>query len=186
MAAAAAPRNKGAKFVAGGTNLLDLMKLQIETPAHLISVFADEQIRSDTRSMSLADAAGVAGLVAEDFIEYGDLDKKFQQSTFGAHFVEVGVDEATGETRVRRMLAVCAAGRILNPKTARSQIIGAMTMLQYPTIIIAYYIQLWWGGWADATKPGRSEFVCGVRDHLCQAQPDPCSGSIVHLPACGK
>ena len=32
------------------------------------------------------------------------------------------------EIRVRRMLAVCAAGRILNPKTARSQVIGAMTM----------------------------------------------------------
>jgi xanthine dehydrogenase YagR molybdenum-binding subunit len=31
-------------------------------------------------------------LVAEDGIEYGDLDKKYQQSTFGAHFVEVGVD----------------------------------------------------------------------------------------------
>ena len=67
-------------------------------------------------------------LVAEDTIEFGDLDKKFQQSTFGAHFVEVAVDAATGETRVRRMLAVCAAGRILNPKTARSQVIGAMTM----------------------------------------------------------
>jgi xanthine dehydrogenase YagS FAD-binding subunit len=37
-AAAAAARNKGAKFVAGGTNLLDLMKLQIETPAHLIDI----------------------------------------------------------------------------------------------------------------------------------------------------
>ena len=61
-------------------------------------------------------------------IEFGDLDKKYQQSTFGAHFVEVGVDAATGETRVRRMLAVCAAGRILNPKSARSQVIGAMTM----------------------------------------------------------
>jgi xanthine dehydrogenase YagR molybdenum-binding subunit len=35
---------------------------------------------------------------------------------------------ATAEIRVRRMLAVCAAGRILNPKTARSQVIGAMTM----------------------------------------------------------
>jgi xanthine dehydrogenase YagR molybdenum-binding subunit len=34
----------------------------------------------------------------------------------------------TGEIRVRRMLAVCAAGRILNPKAARSQVIGAMTM----------------------------------------------------------
>jgi len=42
--------------------------------------------------------------------------------------VEVGVDALTGETRVRRMLAVCAAGRILNPKTARSQVIGAITM----------------------------------------------------------
>ena len=51
-----------------------------------------------------------------------------QQSIFGAHFVEVGVDSATGEIRVRRMLTVCAAGRITNPKTARSQVIGAMTM----------------------------------------------------------
>jgi xanthine dehydrogenase YagS FAD-binding subunit len=37
-AASAAARVKGAKFIAGGTNLLDLMKLQIETPAHLIDV----------------------------------------------------------------------------------------------------------------------------------------------------
>ncbi len=37
-AAAAAVANPGAKFIAGGTNLLDLMKLQIETPAHLIDV----------------------------------------------------------------------------------------------------------------------------------------------------
>lgn len=37
-AAAAAERHPGAKFVAGGTNLLDLMKLEIETPTHLIDV----------------------------------------------------------------------------------------------------------------------------------------------------
>ena len=37
-AAAAAARRPGAKFIAGGTNLLDLMKLQIEAPAHLIDV----------------------------------------------------------------------------------------------------------------------------------------------------
>jgi xanthine dehydrogenase YagR molybdenum-binding subunit len=92
------------------------------------AVFADGQVRSGSRSLPLAEVAGERGLVAEDLIEYGDLDKSFQQSTFGAHFVEVGVDAATGETRVRRMLAVCAAGRILNPKTARSQVIGAMTM----------------------------------------------------------
>jgi xanthine dehydrogenase YagR molybdenum-binding subunit len=92
------------------------------------AVFANGQVRSGSRGIALADAAGDRGLVAEDFIEYGDLDKRFQQSTFGAHFVEVGVDAATGETRMRRMLAVCACGRILNPKTARSQVIGAMTM----------------------------------------------------------
>ncbi len=90
--------------------------------------FADGQVRAGGRAVALADAAGAEGLVAEDFIEYGDLGKKFQQSTFGAHFVEVGVDAFTGEIRVRRMLAVCAAGRILNPKAARSQLIGAMTM----------------------------------------------------------
>jgi xanthine dehydrogenase YagS FAD-binding subunit len=37
-AAAAAARTEGAKFIAGGTNLLDLMKLEIETPTHLIDV----------------------------------------------------------------------------------------------------------------------------------------------------
>jgi xanthine dehydrogenase YagR molybdenum-binding subunit len=74
------------------------------------------------------EAAGDTELVGEDAIEYGDLAKKYQSSTFGAHFVEVGVDAATAEIRVRRMLAVCAAGRILNPKSARSQVIGAMTM----------------------------------------------------------
>ncbi|WP_435013994.1 FAD binding domain-containing protein [Xanthomonas arboricola] len=37
-AAAKAARQPGAKFIAGGTNLLDLMKLQIETPSHLIDV----------------------------------------------------------------------------------------------------------------------------------------------------
>jgi xanthine dehydrogenase YagR molybdenum-binding subunit len=92
------------------------------------TIFAGGMVRAGDRSMPIADAVRDRELVAEDFIEYGDLDKRFQQSTFGAHFVEVGVDAVTCEVRVRRMLAVCAAGRILNPKTARSQVIGAMTM----------------------------------------------------------
>ncbi|HTN41918.1 MAG TPA: xanthine dehydrogenase family protein molybdopterin-binding subunit, partial [Asticcacaulis sp.] len=92
------------------------------------AVFANGKVRAGTKSVSLATAAGSTGLKAEDSIEFGDLGKKYQQSTFGAHFVEVGVNAATGEIRIRRMLAVCAAGRILNPKSARSQVIGAMTM----------------------------------------------------------
>ena len=92
------------------------------------AVFEDGTVRGGGRSESLSDAAGADGLAAEDGIEYGDLGKRYQQSTFGGHFVEVAVDAATGEVRVRRMLAVCSAGRILNPKSARSQVIGAMTM----------------------------------------------------------
>jgi xanthine dehydrogenase YagR molybdenum-binding subunit len=92
------------------------------------AAFSDGQVGAGGRSAPLAQAAAGGELVAEDAIEYGDLAKQFQQSTFGAHFVEVGVGAYTGEVRVRRMLAVCAAGRILNPKSARSQVIGAMTM----------------------------------------------------------
>lgn len=90
--------------------------------------FSDGQVTSGNRTVPLSQAASDGELIAEDAIEYGDLGKTHQQSTFGAHFVELGVDIATAEIRVRRMLAVCAAGRILNPKTARSQVIGAMTM----------------------------------------------------------
>lgn len=92
------------------------------------AVFADGHVRSKSSSVPLGELAGAKGLVGEDGIEYADLHKKKQQSTFGAHFVEVAVDSFTGETRVRRMLAVCACGRILNPKTARSQVIGGMVM----------------------------------------------------------
>jgi len=102
-----------------------LRKLGVNAPD---AEFIDGEVRSGSRRVPLAEAAGVDGLVAEDAIEFGDLQNKYQQSTFGAHFVEVGVDAATAEVRIRRMLAVCAAGRILNPKSARSQVIGAMTM----------------------------------------------------------
>jgi xanthine dehydrogenase YagR molybdenum-binding subunit len=90
--------------------------------------FADGQVRSGNRSIPLVEAARDGDLAGEDFIEYGNLAKTHQLSTFAAHFIEVAVNSATAETRVRRMLAVCEAGRILNPKTARSQVIGAMTM----------------------------------------------------------
>ncbi|RZL49543.1 MAG: xanthine dehydrogenase family protein molybdopterin-binding subunit [Variovorax sp.] len=89
--------------------------------------FADGRVSAGGKSMALTEVA-TQELVAEDTLEFGKLDKQYQQSTFGAHFVEVGVNAYTGEVRVRRMLAVCASGRILNPKTARSQVIGAMTM----------------------------------------------------------
>jgi xanthine dehydrogenase YagR molybdenum-binding subunit len=72
--------------------------------------------------------AGVASGIteAEGSVTPDDLDDRYAHAGFGAHFAEVGVDRDTGEVRVRRMLGVFAAGRILNPKTARSQMIGGM------------------------------------------------------------
>lgn len=92
------------------------------------AVFSGGQVIDQGRSLALADAVREGELLAEDTIEYGDIARRAQQSTFGGHFVEVHVHAFTGEIRVQRMLAVCSAGRILNPKPARSQVIGAMTM----------------------------------------------------------
>jgi xanthine dehydrogenase YagR molybdenum-binding subunit len=90
--------------------------------------FEDGLVRLGNQSQTLAALAGREGLWAEDSIEFGDLDKRYVQATFGAHFCEVGVDIDTAEVRIRRMGGAFAAGRILNPKSARSQVIGAMTM----------------------------------------------------------
>ncbi|MBB3746974.1 xanthine dehydrogenase YagR molybdenum-binding subunit [Rhizobium sp. BK591] len=90
--------------------------------------FEGGNVQTATRSVPLSDVAPDEELVAEDTITFGDFKKSMVLATFGAHFVEVGVHIGTGEVRVRRMLAVCDAGRILNPTTARSQVIGGMTM----------------------------------------------------------
>lgn len=79
------------------------------------------------RRTALADALGGGDLTAEGHAEPGKAEKKVRQATYGSYFAEVAVNSVTGETRVRRMLGVFAAGRILNAKTARSQCLGGMT-----------------------------------------------------------
>jgi xanthine dehydrogenase YagR molybdenum-binding subunit len=58
---------------------------------------------------------------------FPDTDHRAVHS-FGAQFTEVRVDADTGEIRVPRMLGVFSVGRVINPRTARSQFIGGMTM----------------------------------------------------------
>ncbi|MER9629023.1 xanthine dehydrogenase family protein molybdopterin-binding subunit [Mesorhizobium sp. M0296] len=95
--------------------------------------FADGEVRVGQRSASLTDLIrGISpdGLEAEGSVAAGATTqsyKTYSQHSYGAHFAEVAVDCDTGEIRMRRMLAVIGAGRILNAKTARSQIIGGMT-----------------------------------------------------------
>ncbi|MER5906714.1 xanthine dehydrogenase family protein molybdopterin-binding subunit [Streptomyces mirabilis] len=55
----------------------------------------------------------------------GALEQK-ERHSFGAQFAEVAVDVTSGEVRVRRMLGIFAAGRIVNPLTARGQFVGGM------------------------------------------------------------
>jgi xanthine dehydrogenase YagR molybdenum-binding subunit len=57
-----------------------------------------------------------------------EAEEEYARHAFGAQFAEVRVDADSGEVRVERMLGAFAAGRILNPRTARSQFIGGMTM----------------------------------------------------------
>ncbi|WP_262272175.1 aldehyde oxidoreductase molybdenum-binding subunit PaoC [Microvirga yunnanensis] len=90
--------------------------------------FSGGMVTAGGRSVPLAEAARAGPLVGQDGIAYGDLDKTYVQATFAGQFAEVGVDGFTGEVRMRRMLQVVDAGRVLNPLTARSQVIGAMTM----------------------------------------------------------
>ncbi|MFN0263645.1 molybdopterin cofactor-binding domain-containing protein [Tepidamorphus sp. 3E244] len=89
--------------------------------------FRDGNVVAGNDVTALADIDG--DVTAEDTMKFGDFQTEdYKMATFGAHFVEVGVHVGTGETRLRRMLAVCDAGRILNPKTARSQVLGGMVM----------------------------------------------------------
>src|SRR5260370_36951333 len=87
--------------------------------------FANGSIASGEQSIRLTDLVG-AGVDADGEIQPGRTLKDFSQQSYGAHFAEVGVDVDTGEVRVRRMLGVFTAGRVLNAKTARSQAIGRM------------------------------------------------------------
>jgi xanthine dehydrogenase YagR molybdenum-binding subunit len=87
--------------------------------------FADGSIASGEQSKTLTDLVG-AGMDADGEIQPGRNNKDFSQQSYGAHFAEVGVDVDTGEVRLRRMLGVFTAGRVLNAKTARSQAIGGM------------------------------------------------------------
>lgn len=90
------------------------------------AVFADGAVSADGQTVRLDGLVG-DGLSADGAATPGNSREAFIQQSYGAHFAEVGVSEVTGEIRLRRMLGVFTAGRILNAKTARSQAIGGMT-----------------------------------------------------------
>ena len=71
------------------------------------------------------------GTAAEVVVDTADdiaAQSKVSRQAFGAQFAEARVDLDSGEVRVPRMLGVFAVGRIINPRTARSQLLGGMVM----------------------------------------------------------
>lgn len=88
--------------------------------------FDDGEVHGGGQRAALAKLAGAAGIEAEGAIDPGATEKQWSQQSYGAFFAEVAVGADTGEVRLRRMLGVFAAGRILNAKTARSQLLGGM------------------------------------------------------------
>ncbi|MGU3421863.1 xanthine dehydrogenase family protein molybdopterin-binding subunit [Methylobacterium sp. D54C] len=99
------------------------------------AVFADGRIAvagDPGRSVSLVEVLQAAGVDKVEAVEEAGPDKDFNQKyeayTHSAIFAEVKVDEELGQVRVTRIVSAIAAGKVLNPKTARSQILGGVVM----------------------------------------------------------
>jgi xanthine dehydrogenase YagR molybdenum-binding subunit len=85
-----------------------------------------------SRGVSLVEAMRAGGMERIKAVGQAESDpgqmKKFSHYTHSAIFAEVKVDEELGQVRVTRIVSAIAAGKILNTKTARSQILGGVVM----------------------------------------------------------
>jgi xanthine dehydrogenase YagR molybdenum-binding subunit len=87
-----------------------------------------EAAAAPKEKLSLAGDIPAEGITAKaDTSELVKNRPQLESHGYGAQFAEVAVDLSTGEVRVRRMLGIFAVGRVVNPLTARSQLIGGMT-----------------------------------------------------------
>jgi xanthine dehydrogenase YagR molybdenum-binding subunit len=78
------------------------------------------------RYQEIFERHGLDVLEVTEMMQPGDEQHQYSMKAFGALFAEVGVDRDLGIIQVRRMVGVYAAGRIVNPKMARSQLISGM------------------------------------------------------------
>jgi xanthine dehydrogenase YagR molybdenum-binding subunit len=86
--------------------------------------------RDTSQAVPIAEAmrrAGADRIVRQKAFEPGE-GGRYARNTHSAIFAEVRVDEQLGIVRVTRVVNAVAAGRIINPKTARSQVIGSVVM----------------------------------------------------------
>ncbi|GAA4781468.1 xanthine dehydrogenase family protein molybdopterin-binding subunit [Stakelama sediminis] len=102
----------------------ELAKRMDADPADM--TLKDGHAIAGNRRVPFSELVGSAPIEGLGTIEQGRNAETYSQAAYGAQFAEVAVNAVTGEVRVRRMLGVFDAGRILNYKTAHSQAIGGM------------------------------------------------------------
>jgi xanthine dehydrogenase YagR molybdenum-binding subunit len=110
---------------AGASPLHGLREDEIEASGGVLRAKDDS-----SRALGYGDAVRLGGTGAIETLAHaapGDDDERLSFHSFGAQFVEVRFDEEIARLRVSRALGVFDCGRILNPKTARSQMIGGIT-----------------------------------------------------------
>lgn len=137
----AGPTYASATTISTGTAVHQAAQLLRERLARLAGWPAGEITMRDGRIVrgeesrtvqEVLDGAGVSELAADGALEIpgGEFADNglpgYPARTFGAIFVEVGVDQDLGLLRLRRATGVYSAGRIINPRTARSQMIGGI------------------------------------------------------------
>jgi xanthine dehydrogenase YagR molybdenum-binding subunit len=122
--------------LAARAKLLDLVKSDPESPLRDATEeqvgFADGRVflKSDSSLgetySEILQRNGMESIDATVESAPGEEEAKYSMNAFIAHFVELRVDSELGVLRVSRIVSICAAGRIMNEKTARSQITGAV------------------------------------------------------------
>lgn len=115
------------------------------------ATFANGHASLGDRSWRIAEAGALS---ADGEMTYGDFKDSYDVGTYAGHFAEVRVDAYTGETRIERMLSVCDAGRILNPLSARSQVIGGMVMAAGATLMEHLHVDTRFGFFANHDLAG--------------------------------
>ncbi len=123
------------KFILGDTRLPrapvhggSLTMASVGSAVQAVCRRVREEALTRAGANDLADAMQRLGRPVEVTIDVkpDDAGTRFSMHAFGAVFVEVAVDPDLGETRVRRIVGCYGCGRIVNPKTTRSQCIGGM------------------------------------------------------------
>ena len=104
--------------------LVELARRMNASPEELS--LKDGCVSAGGREVSLAELTRGEAIVAMGKTGPGKQSRATSQASHGAQFAEVAVNAVTGEVRVRRMVGVFDIGRVLNAKTARSQIVGGM------------------------------------------------------------